>query len=337
MFRCISHWVLAAAFLLLPAGLMAGGPPFVCLPVDGVTSQNVQVCSKLLNSKLEDKLWTRSSLPHGVKLIERTNQWYLAFYMDKDVRLSDVLAALQGSEFSIPQDRLHLFGHAILDIDAPAASRQALLSALKSLPHVSVEESKTQDKLLLVTLDMPYPVAWKEDLESAGWEKFQRNDFNSNQSTHSRNPATTKELPSYETIGDVVSKHNASLKDIRWSTHYACRPLGGVAESRPAAQEAGTSNSPEAALPVGKWNVEFTNGVIEVCSIGNSGDSTVEEPRRQSNGMAVVKEGSVVITFNDDRIERWTPVGKRFVVEHWFPGSQRTAVTPVLGIAERAQ
>src|SRR5258708_2293194 len=73
------------------------------------------------------------------------------------------------------------------------------------------------------------------------------------------------------------------------------------------AKEAGLGSSPEAALPVGKWNVEFTNGVAEMCWIGNGGESTVEEPRRGSNGMAVVKGTSVVITFNDDRVERWTP------------------------------
>jgi hypothetical protein len=54
------------------------------------------------------------------------------------------------------------------------------------------------------------------------------------------------------------------------------------------------------------------------------------------NGKAQVIGGSIVITFNDDRIERWTLVGKRSVVEHWFPGSRLPASTPVLGIAELA-
>ena len=106
---------------------------------------------------------------------------------------------------------------------------------------------------------------------------------------------------------------------------------------RPPATEAGPNSSPEAALPIGKWKVEFSNGVTEVCQIGNGGESTVEEPRRRSNGMAEVKGGSVVITFNDNRVERWTPVGKRYVVEHWFPASQVPVTTPVLGIAEAAQ
>jgi hypothetical protein len=106
---------------------------------------------------------------------------------------------------------------------------------------------------------------------------------------------------------------------------------------RPPATDAGPNGPPEAALPIGKWKAEFTNGVTEVCHIGNGGECTVEEPRRRSNGMAEVKGGSLVITFNDNRVERWTPVGKRYVVEHWFPASQVPVVSPVLGIAEAAQ
>jgi hypothetical protein len=93
---------------------------------------------------------------------------------------------------------------------------------------------------------------------------------------------------------------------------------------------------PRTALPVGKWKVEFANGVNEACEVGNGGESSVEEPQRRCVGMAVVKGGSAVITFGDDRVERWTPVGKKYVVEHWFPASQVPVTTPVLGIAERA-
>ena len=100
----------------------------------------------------------------------------------------------------------------------------------------------------------------------------------------------------------------------------------------------GPNNSPEAALPVGKWTVEFTNGVTEMCDIfkfDGGGHATVDEPRRKSRGTVAVKGGSVVITFNDDRVERWTSVGKRLVVEHWFPGSRFPTAPPVLGIADR--
>jgi hypothetical protein len=93
----------------------------------------------------------------------------------------------------------------------------------------------------------------------------------------------------------------------------------------------------ETGLPVGKWNVEFANGVTQVCEIAKDGTASVAEPLRNSGGKAVVKGSSVVIVYEDDRVERWTPVGKRLVVEHWFPASQLPTATPVLGIAEPVQ
>jgi hypothetical protein len=105
----------------------------------------------------------------------------------------------------------------------------------------------------------------------------------------------------------------------------------GARENAPSKND----TSDEAALAVGKWHVEFTNGVSEVCVIGRGGVAIVDEPRRRSRGRWVVSGNSIVLTFNDDRVERWTPVGKRLVVEHWFPGSQFPTAGPVLGIAER--
>ena len=96
------------------------------------------------------------------------------------------------------------------------------------------------------------------------------------------------------------------------------------------------NSSREAALSVGKWQIEFTNEVTETCVIGRGGVAIVDEPLRRSRGKWTVSRESIVLTFNDDRIERWTPCGKRFVVEHWFPGSQFPTASPVLGIAERS-
>lgn len=97
------------------------------------------------------------------------------------------------------------------------------------------------------------------------------------------------------------------------------------------------AKNPGVALPVGKWKVEFSNGVKEACDIGNGGEASVVEPLRQSGGTAEMKNGVVVLTFNDDRVERWTPVGARYVVEHWFPASKLPTVAPVLGIGEKAE
>jgi hypothetical protein len=93
----------------------------------------------------------------------------------------------------------------------------------------------------------------------------------------------------------------------------------------------------QGAPAVGKWKVEFANGVVQESHIRRDGDASVEEPRRRSNGTAQAQGGALVITFDDDRVERWTPVGTRFVVEHWFPGLRLPTTTAVLGIAERAK
>jgi hypothetical protein len=90
-------------------------------------------------------------------------------------------------------------------------------------------------------------------------------------------------------------------------------------------------------LPVGRWSVEFANGVVETCEVKRDGTASVVEPRRASAGKVTPRDGSYVIACEDDRLERWTPVGKRMVVEHWYPGSQVPVVAPVLGIAERAR
>ncbi len=97
--------------------------------------------------------------------------------------------------------------------------------------------------------------------------------------------------------------------------------------------------TPEAAdgLPVGTWAVEFANGVVETCEINKDGTASVAEPRRTAGGKVTVKDGSYIVSCEDDRLERWTPVGKRMVVEHWYPSSQVPVTTPVFGIAERAQ
>jgi hypothetical protein len=103
----------------------------------------------------------------------------------------------------------------------------------------------------------------------------------------------------------------------------------------PKGPEPAAKTLPPVELAVGKWTVEFANGVIEACEIHKDGTASVEEPKRSSSGKATVKDNAIMIAFEDDRLERWRPVGKRMVVEHWYPGNQEPAVTPVLGVAVR--
>ena len=91
----------------------------------------------------------------------------------------------------------------------------------------------------------------------------------------------------------------------------------------------------QATLPVGTWKVEYANEVTEVCNFQKDGTTAVVEPVRIA-GKAVVNGGSIVMVFDNGRVQRWTPIGKRFVVEHWFPGAQFPTATPgTQGIAER--
>lgn len=93
----------------------------------------------------------------------------------------------------------------------------------------------------------------------------------------------------------------------------------------------------ELAAFIGKWNVEFTNGVKEVAQICSDRTASVEEPLRTSSGKVDIKDGSVVIVYLDDRVERWTPIGKRMVVEHWYPSAGFPSGAPVLGVADGGQ
>lgn len=84
-------------------------------------------------------------------------------------------------------------------------------------------------------------------------------------------------------------------------------------------------------------SVEFENGVKEIGKVNANGAATEKEPNRSANGKAERRNRVYVITFDDDRVERWTPVGGRMVVEHWFPASPFPDGRRVLGIADRTQ
>src|SRR5437868_3909925 len=63
----------------------------------------------------------------------------------------------------------------------------------------------------------------------------------------------------------------------------------------------------QATLPVGMWKVEYANGVTEVCNFHKDGTTAVVEPVRIA-GKAVVNGGSIVMAFDNGRVQRWTPI-----------------------------
>ena len=117
---------------------------------------------------------------------------------------------------------------------------------------------------------------------------------------------------------------------------YGLHPFR-VANRTPANQPAQSQELATAAMPVGRWSLEFTNGVKEASEIREDGSASVVEPRRTSSGKGAANGGAFVITFEDDRVERWTPVGLWMVVEHWASASEFPSGKPVLGIAERVR
>ena len=110
--------------------------------------------------------------------------------------------------------------------------------------------------------------------------------------------------------------------------------LAGIAAlvvlSSPAASRA---EEPAARL-AGRWKVKFDNGVVELCVLGKDQTASVWEPRRQAAGKIEVRDGRVLVVYDDDRLERWAPVGRRAVVEHWARAADYPGKPPVLGIAE---
>jgi hypothetical protein len=112
--------------------------------------------------------------------------------------------------------------------------------------------------------------------------------------------------------------------------------LGGIAPGRAAPPEPRIADR-QTWLPSGNWVVRFENGVVETTTVRRDGASSIVEPARQSVGWATTRGNAAVIVYRDDRTERWTQVGERLVVEHWFPSSQFPREKPVIGIAERAR
>jgi hypothetical protein len=233
MYRQPSFFAMVTLLGLAGGQVEAGGPPMLCLPIDGVTAENAQECTKLLSAKLENKLFPPSDDFRPIEVREFGNQWYVTFFFVEDVALSEVEAALNGSSYSIPRDRLHFFGHILLEIDAGATPPKDLMAGLDALEYISVGESDTKQNRMLLAVDMPYP---KQDLRRAPQavndNTFQWNDLSSDPSAKSQEPATAEQLPNYSAFNAVLARHDAKLHNIRWTVDNACRAVGAVAVNK---------------------------------------------------------------------------------------------------------
>jgi hypothetical protein len=225
---------LAAAVFLLPSTALAGGPPRLCLPVDGVTAATADDCAgriaNALGKRIEGKVVVR----------ENEKQWYVLFHYDsKRVTLDELDRALQGSAFSIPRDKLRLFGHVMLEIkiDEDSAAVQNLLADLKKVKHLTIEESKRDGGMLIVTAVMPYPAARARDSEGFAVRPISEERFGAEPSDfapRTASPVTARDLPGYHALRKIAEKHDGSLEGIRWEG-WACRMLGAVAATEAVA------------------------------------------------------------------------------------------------------
>jgi hypothetical protein len=111
---------------------------------------------------------------------------------------------------------------------------------------------------------------------------------------------------------------------------------GGDPPSVPAPMSA-----PDVDLPAGRWQAKFSNGVTEVCEIQKDGAVALVEPAQIPGRKVAANSTSVVITFEKGQVQRWTPIGDRVVIEHWFPGAPLRMETAkpaeVLGLAQRVE
>jgi hypothetical protein len=216
--------------LSLPAVVFAGGPPWLCLPLEGVSEKNAVECSELLTAKLQDKIW-KDADQRSVKVAAHEGEWYAIFPMEKNVGLAEVEAALKGSKFAVAQKRLRLFGHVILEIDPQKAAAKDLLARLDEIKEVAIAETTDKEGKLRVTIDLPYPVEdGSRERGSVGWDSFRRGDLNTDDGD--RSPKSASDLPTYEDLQKAVSKSGGTLKNLRWSDNFACRTLGGVAAKK---------------------------------------------------------------------------------------------------------
>lgn len=231
MFRKMFCVLIGGVLPLVSAEVWAGGPPWLCIPLKGVTAENSADCAKLLNEGLQEKFWPHAGRPKGVRIQQSNTEWYATFYMGKAISLSEVEAALKDSPFSVPRERLRFFGHVELDLKAPEESINTLRAEVDDLPHVGWTQSKRERGSLRVTIDMPYPRLNR--VESHGtidWEdQFGWTDFNSAKPTKSA--ISARSLPSYGELSKWIKQSDAELKDICWSPNYGCRPLGSVVVS----------------------------------------------------------------------------------------------------------
>ncbi len=196
MFRKLSVSVVAVVLLMLPAQLMAGGAPRLCLPINNVASMSAaDQCSKQIADFLGKRVL-------GVTMQEHKGQWYATIALRQDVSLTDVHDALAGSSFSMPRENLTLIGPAKLSITVRTKFLEGFFNDLAKIEGLTIDEKSRDENGLLVTINQTNLCS---DL----------------------NDATREARPSYDSVKELLDDHNADLVDVRWSGKWHCRGVFG--------------------------------------------------------------------------------------------------------------
>jgi hypothetical protein len=220
---------IVAVLLFSSKSAFAGGPPLLCLPIDGVTADSSDEATALLAERLDKKLFPGSGAYSDVEIREHNGQWYAMLYMREDIALNEIDAALKDTEFSIPREKLRFFGHVVLEIDADQTAAKTLQHELEETSYVSVVETKSKDGHLHLTVEMPYPASDSRQHRDAIFDDaFVWNGYTTDSSSESASPASAEALPDYKAFREIIAKLDARLRDVRWSTEYACRAVGCV-------------------------------------------------------------------------------------------------------------
>jgi hypothetical protein len=224
MFAKLSLSVIAA-LLLSAAPLLAGGLPRLCLPVDGVTAGNSADCAKRVAGALGDRA-------EQIEMLQNDKQWYVLAAINGDqADLGKLDAAFKGSPFSIPRDRLRLFGPMTLEVQIDESATAKFLADLKAVKHLRIEESKRDRGTLFVTVTTPLSRHFGREAADFGKVAFDQERFGAEPNDFGLKadpPATARDLPSYAGLRAVVEKHNGTLKGVRWKL-LGCHVQGAVA------------------------------------------------------------------------------------------------------------
>jgi len=219
MFRHALFPSTLAVLLSLPAIALAGGLPMICLPVSGASSANAEATAQHLAAVLGEGI-ERTSMR------QNDGRWYLTFHFNRDgVRLAEIEKALAGSGVSIDREAMRMFGDIKLEVQIGEAAGEKLLADLKAIKHATIEETKRDGDMLLVTLKLPGPaieirrpeefaVAFKD-------QEFQRE-------IGAGATVAASELPSYTALSKLAARHDGQLVGLRWDC-WGCRALGCVA------------------------------------------------------------------------------------------------------------